>query len=109
MAKSPKCAIAFVLSVFSILSLVLLFARYSPAYAQTNMPEKTERYYVNLHPQKTGEHEIHAESCRYFKRMKRKKYLGSFSNCNQALKKALSLKIGQVDGCYFCCRKCHTR
>ena len=63
-------------------------------------------YYVNDKPQPTGEHEVHKESCQYFPN--NRTYLGYFSNCHEAIKKAKTI-YSNVDGCYTCSKPCHTR
>ncbi len=63
-------------------------------------------YYVNDEAQSTGEHEVHKDGCSYMP--SRKTYLGSFSNCADAVRKARTI-YSNVDGCYYCSRNCHTR
>lgn len=67
-----------------------------------------DHYYVNENAQSTGEHEVHKESCKYFPSIKNRKYLGYFSNCSDAVKKAKEY-YEEVDGCRECCYACHTR
>ena len=65
-----------------------------------------DKYYVNNVPQITGEHEVHKVGCSWFP--SDRTYLGEFSDCWDAIKKAKN-HFDDVDGCYYCCRKCHTR
>ena len=65
-----------------------------------------DKYYVNNNPQQTGEHEVHKEGCDHFP--SDHKYLGEYSKCQAAVEKAQSFYTN-VDGCYWCCRECHTR
>ena len=65
-------------------------------------------YYVNDTPQSTGEHEVHKESCQYCPGTSNRTYLGYFSNCQDAVQKAKD-HYHNVDGCYHCCKPCHTR
>ena len=45
-------------------------------------------YYVNKKAQENGDHEVHKESCDYLPNINNRKYLGLFSNCHDAVKKA---------------------
>jgi hypothetical protein len=63
-------------------------------------------YYVNQNAQPTGEHEVHVFGCTYFP--SNRTYLGEFDSCGPAVAQA-RLYYGNVDGCYWCCRPCHTR
>lgn len=65
-----------------------------------------DHYYVNENAQSTGEHEVHKKDCSYFP--SKNIHLGYFSNCQDAVKKAKE-HYSNVDGCYHCCRPCHTR
>lgn len=65
-----------------------------------------DHYYVNNVAQSTGEHEVHKEGCQYFP--SNRTYLGYFSNCQDAVKKANTI-YSNVGGCYTCSRPCHTR
>lgn len=65
-----------------------------------------DKYYVNNNPQPTGEHEVHQEGCDHFPGDY--KYLGEYIKCQQAVEKAKSI-YPNSDGCYWCCRECHTR
>jgi predicted secreted protein len=67
---------------------------------------KMAYYYVNNDPQPTGEHEVHKQGCSFMP--SDKKYLGYHTDCNDAVKEAKKT-YKKVDGCYFCCRACHTR
>lgn len=66
------------------------------------------KYYVNENAQSTGEHEVHKDGCSYLALVQNKKYLGDFSNCRDAVKKAKDNNYN-ADGCYYCCNECHTR
>lgn len=65
-------------------------------------------YYVNKNAQPTGEHEVHQASCIYLPHPNNLLYLGSFTNCADAVKKAGEY-YSNVDGCYYCCPNCNTR
>jgi len=66
------------------------------------------KYYVNK--QTTGNpnynHEVHAEYCRYLPTAENSVYLGVFTSCSDAVKKAKTI-YSNVDGCATCCPSCH--
>ncbi|MGE4192868.1 MAG: hypothetical protein AB7E51_05720 [Pseudodesulfovibrio sp.] len=66
------------------------------------------KYYVNKKAQSTGEHEIHTSDCAHKPLTENSLYLGEFSNCREAVSKA-QVYYDNVDGCYYCCNKCHTK
>ncbi len=63
-------------------------------------------YYVNDDAQANGDHEVHVSGCTYFP--SNRTYLGDFSSCGPAVTEARN-KWRQVNGCYWCCRPCHTQ
>ncbi|MEH6656854.1 hypothetical protein [Leeuwenhoekiella marinoflava] len=63
-------------------------------------------YYVNNKQQENGDHEVHKSGCDYFP--KDYKYLGNFSDCEDAVKEA-EKEYDQVNGCYYCSNDCHTQ
>ena len=65
-----------------------------------------DKYYVNRNPQPGGEHEVHKEGCSRMPDNPR--YLGYFSYCWNAIKKAKDYYT-DVDGCYYCCKERHTK
>ena len=65
-------------------------------------------YYVNKIAQSTGEHEVHALSCRFLPSLENRIYLGSFANGIEAVKEAKKY-YSNVDGCFFCCPESHTK
>jgi hypothetical protein len=65
-----------------------------------------DTYYVNRNAQANGDHEVHRHSCESLPNEKNLEYLGEFSTCQDAIKKAKKL-YPSVDGCAFCCRTCH--
>jgi hypothetical protein len=65
-----------------------------------------KRYYVNKNQQQNGDHEVHCEDCRWLPTPDNRIYLGTFSNCADAVLMARKYYI-QVDGCMFCCPLCH--
>jgi len=64
-------------------------------------------YYVNKNAQSNGDHEVHKEGCSHFPSVSNRMYLGYFSNCKQAVRKAKEY-YSQVNGCYYCSNSCHT-
>ncbi len=66
------------------------------------------QYYVNINAQSSGEHEVHTSSCNYLPLSENRIYLGSFDNCTSAVREAKKF-YNNVDGCFYCCRPCHTR
>lgn len=64
-------------------------------------------YYVNKNAQSTGEHEVHKEDCSYLPDSSNRIGLGYFSSCKEAVKEAKK-HYDNVDGCYYCCKPCHT-
>lgn len=67
-----------------------------------------EKFYVNKEAQSGGEHEVHRSSCKHLPHSSNLEYLGYFSNCQDAVKEAKK-HYTNVDGCWHCCRNCHTR
>jgi hypothetical protein len=65
-------------------------------------------YYVNKNPQSSGEHEVHTGECYWLPNPENRLYLGSFSNCWDAIEDAKK-HYSNVDGCKHCCEPCHTR
>jgi hypothetical protein len=64
-------------------------------------------YYVNKNAQPNGDHEVHTGDCSHLPQPENRLYLGLFSNCKDAVKKAKET-YSQSDGCYYCCNACHT-
>ena len=65
-----------------------------------------KHYYVNKQAQSNGDHEVHTEDCKYIPEVRNREYLGYFTNCQDAIKKAKSI-FPTADGCFFCSRECH--
>ena len=68
------------------------------------------RYYVNRQAQTNGDHEVHKAGCDGEHPMPSKEnqlYLGDFSHCKYAVIEAKKT-YKQSNGCYWCCRDCHT-
>jgi hypothetical protein len=67
-----------------------------------------KKYYVNAKAQNNGDHEVHNESCIYLPSAANRTYLGEFSTCAPAVKKAKET-YRTADGCKTCSPDCHTR
>ncbi|PTX58818.1 hypothetical protein C8N46_112126 [Kordia periserrulae] len=65
------------------------------------------KYYVNKNAQANGDHEVHKSGCLWLPNAENRKYLGEFSNCEDAVEKAKDY-YDQVNGCYYCSNDCHT-
>jgi len=65
-------------------------------------------YYVNKQPQSDGYHEVHKIGCSHPADEKNRLYLGSFTNCRDAVKEAKET-YDKSDGCKYCSEDCHTR
>ena len=64
-------------------------------------------YYVNKNGQPNGDHEVHKADCSRLPLKENRIYLGDFSTCSPAVKKAKEY-YSQVNGCYYCANPCHT-
>lgn len=65
------------------------------------------RYYVNKNAQPNGDHEVHTASCSFVPDPENRIYLGEFSSCYGAVREAKKL-YPKSDGCFYCCKECHT-
>ena len=65
-------------------------------------------YYVNKNAQPNGDHEVHEGSCEHMPAPHNCEYLGVFSDCHGAVRRAKE-RYPTADGCYYCSRPCHTR
>ena len=63
-------------------------------------------YYVNDQAQAGGDHEVHKDGCSYMPEGE-KTYLGDYSSCGAAVTTAKTIYT-QPNGCYHCCKPCHT-
>lgn len=64
-------------------------------------------YYVNKNVQHNGDHEVHKSGCIYMPQAENRIYLGDFTSCSDAVRKAKEY-YPQSDGCKTCCPSCHT-
>jgi hypothetical protein len=58
-------------------------------------------YYVNKQAQANGDHEVHKSGCSFLPTEEKRKYLGSFSNCFDAVREAKKY-YAKSNGCYYC-------
>jgi len=65
-------------------------------------------YYMNKNSQSNGDNEVHKSTCAWLPHETNRLYLGLFSDCKQAIKKALAYDK-DADGCKHCSPACHTR
>lgn len=65
-------------------------------------------YYVNKVAQSNGDHEVHTTGCTYLPAESNRIYLGEFTSCQPAIV-AAKRHYSQSNGCYWCCRPCHTQ
>ncbi len=65
------------------------------------------KYYVHTIRDERGDHEVHTEQCAWLPKAENREYLGVFANCHSAV---LTAKVRgyHANGCYHCCRECHT-
>jgi len=64
-------------------------------------------YYVHTLVDENGDHEVHKEGCDKMPNIENRTYLGIFSSCREAVKKAKEI-YPRSNGCYWCSRECHT-
>lgn len=70
------------------------------------------KFIINYEPQPRGEHEVHNLDalCSHLPKMENRIDLGYHYSCREAIAYARKRwPDSQIDGCYYCCRECHTR
>jgi len=66
------------------------------------------RYWVNDNAQSgSNDHEVHRDGCVWLPKIVSKTYLGDFSNCQEAVRKARTV-YRDSNGCATCSPQCHT-
>lgn len=65
------------------------------------------RYYVNQNAQSNGDHEVHTYNCTHGPEDWNRIYLGDYTSCGEAVRKAKTI-YWKSNGCYYCCSACHT-
>lgn len=66
------------------------------------------KYYVHTQTDNQGDHEVHTEQCTHLPSVLYRRELGNFLSCQSAVVEARRLGYSRVNGCYWCCRPCHT-
>ena len=64
-------------------------------------------YYVHTETDDDGDHEVHTADCHGLPKPSHRKFLGSFTDCEDAVKEAKK-HYKKVNGCQHCSEKCHT-
>lgn len=67
-----------------------------------------QHYYVNTQEHSGGDHIVHVPRCTHLPEPGHRIYLGSFTDCRDALDAAKS-HFEKANGCYWCCSACHSR
>ncbi|KGP41741.1 hypothetical protein LR61_21445 [Morganella morganii] len=65
-------------------------------------------YYVHTLKDAQGDYEVHRDGCAHMPSAPNRKSLGSFFTCTAAVQSAKNLGYTPTNGCYWCCRECHT-
>lgn len=66
------------------------------------------KYYVNKNAQDNGDHEVHESGCGWLPSRENRRYLGEFTTCAPAVRKAKKY-YPKADGCFYCSKACHRR
>lgn len=64
-------------------------------------------YHVNRNAQSNGDHEVHENGCGHQPNAENRLTLGYHPDCRGAVE-AAKKTYPQSDGCYHCCKPCHT-
>ena len=64
-------------------------------------------YYVNKNTQANGDHEVHKEGCSYLPELVNRIDLGNYYSYDAAVIEARKYYYN-ANGCYYCCKECHT-
>lgn len=67
-----------------------------------------KKYYVHTKKDANGDYEVHKEGCHKMPKEENRKFLGEFSNCEDAVKEA-EKEYDPVNGCIHCSKDCHTQ
>ncbi|MCF7941818.1 MAG: hypothetical protein K9M84_09410 [Spirochaetia bacterium] len=59
-------------------------------------------YYASKHQKKNGRHEVHVLGCPWLPEEEHRTYLGMFTDCHDAMRKAQEL-YEHVERCIHCC------
>jgi len=66
-------------------------------------------FYYNENIDDKGNHEVHEDDCSYLPDVLNRKMIGYENDCKTAIQRAKN-ETGKTnfDGCFHCCRACHT-
>ncbi|WP_152055559.1 hypothetical protein [Aliarcobacter butzleri] len=67
-------------------------------------------YIINKNQQNNGDHEVHEKgNCQYMPNIENQIDLGWHSSCHSAVADAKKKWPNhRINGCYYCCKPCHT-
>jgi hypothetical protein len=67
------------------------------------------RFIVNKNAQANGDHEVHntTDGCGHMPDTRNRRALGEYRDCHGAVAAARAL-YPRANGCYHCCRACHS-
>lgn len=64
-------------------------------------------FHVNKNSQANRDHEVHQNGCGHQPDLANRLALGLHATCRGAVQEA-KMTYRQSNGCYYCCRECHT-
>lgn len=70
-----------------------------------------QRFIINKNQQANGDHEVHNAStgCSYMPNPENQVDLGYHASCKEAVATAkVNFPGNRINGCFYCCRACHT-
>lgn len=68
-----------------------------------------DQYFLCTNVQENGDHEVHMHDCVFLPKPKNRIDLGYHGCCEWAVGAAKTIKTSwNINGCWFCCRECHT-
>jgi hypothetical protein len=66
------------------------------------------KHYVHTTTDNQGDHEVHEEGCPHMPSLNNRVFLGDYSSCTPAVAETKRRGYSRANGCYWCCRPCHT-
>lgn len=70
-----------------------------------------KNFILNKNQQSNGDHEVHnkTDGCHYMPLSQNQIDLGYHASCKEAVAHAKNMyPSARINGCYHCCRECHT-
>ncbi len=69
-----------------------------------------QKFIFNKNAQPNGDREVHNAStgCSYMPLLQNQLDLGYHASCHGAVAHAKTYYLGRINGCFYCCRACHT-